>query len=81
MDTVSPQKNYNGICPQWLYFIPQRIYIMSPQRELSLISPLVALLFHPLEDLYHVSSERIFMDFALNGFVFSSLMGFIPCLL
>jgi hypothetical protein len=41
---------------------------VSPQRELSWIFPLVALSFSSLVDLYHVSSERTFTDFALSGF-------------
>ena len=54
---------------------------MSPQKELSRILPSMALCFHHSKDLYYVSLERIFMDFALSGFIFSSLRGFIPCLL
>ena len=76
------KENYHRFCPQWLYiFIPQRIYTVSPQRELSQILPSIALHFHLSEDLYHVSSERTVTNFALNGFIFSSLRGFIPCLL
>ena len=54
---------------------------MSPHWELSRIFPLVAFYFHPSIDLHHVSQEGIFMDFVLNGLSFSSLRGFIPCLL
>jgi hypothetical protein len=76
------KENFHGFCPQWLYtFIPQRIYTMSAQREFLWILPSVSLYFHPFENLYHVSSERIFMDFTLSGFIFSSLRRFIPCLL
>ena len=54
---------------------------MSPQRELSWISPSVAsFLFSPMYFFYHVSSERIFMDFTLSGFLFIFPRGFIPCL-
>ena len=75
------RENFHGFCSQWFYiFITQRIYTVSPQRELSWIFPLVALYFLLSEDLYHVSSLRIFMDFALSGFTFSSLRGFVPCL-
>ena len=74
--------NYHGFCPQWLcIFILQRIYTVFSQRELSQILPSVALYFHPSEDLHRVSSERTFTDFALNSLAFSSLRGFIPCLL
>jgi hypothetical protein len=54
---------------------------VSPQKELSWILPSIAFCSHHLKDLYRVSLERIFMDFALSGFIFSSLRGFIPCLL
>jgi hypothetical protein len=53
---------------------------VSPQRELSRIFPSVALYFHPPVDLHRVSSKRTITDFALNGFVFSSLSGFTLCL-
>ena len=80
--TVSPHREFHGFCPQWLcIFIPQRIYTLSLQGELSWTLPSVASYFHPSEDLHRVSSERIITDFALSGFVFSSLRGFIPCLL
>jgi hypothetical protein len=76
------RENYHGCCLQWLYiFIPQLIFTVSPQRELSRILPSLALYFHPSADLHHVSSERTFTDFTLSGFIFSSLSGFVPCLL
>jgi hypothetical protein len=68
------RENFHGFCPQWLsfHFTTQWNYIVSAQRELSRILPSVALYFHPSQDLYHVSLERIFMDFALSGLLFSS---------
>ena len=76
------RENYHGFCPQWLYiFIPQRIYTVFPQRESSWILPSVALHFHHSMDFHRVSLEKTITDFALSGFVFSSLSGFLPCLL
>jgi uncharacterized membrane protein len=67
------KENYHGFCSQWLFtFIPQWITV-SPQRELSRILPSVVFHFYSPMDFYHVSLERTIMDFALNGFAFSSL--------
>jgi hypothetical protein len=39
------RENFHGFFPQWLYiFINQRIYTVSPQRELSQVLPLVVFL-------------------------------------
>jgi hypothetical protein len=71
------RENFHGFRPQWLcIFIPQWIYAVSPQRELSRTLPSVALYFHPSEDLYHVSLERIFTDFSLSGLSFCPLVDF-----
>ena len=80
---VSLEGTITDFSPQWLYiFISQRIYIVSSQRELSRVFSSVAFFsFHPSMDLYSISSERTITDFAFSGFVFSSLTGFIPCLL
>jgi hypothetical protein len=74
------RENFHGLCPQWPFiFIPQRIYTMSPQRELSRILPLVAFHFHPSTDLHCVSSKRTFTGSTLSGFPFNlNLQQFCP---
>jgi hypothetical protein len=79
--TVSPQRELSWILPLMAFHFHPPVDTVSPRRELSRILPSVALHFHPSEDLYHVSSKRTIIDFALSGFVFSSLREFTPCLL
>ena len=80
--TVSSERTFTDFALSGLYiFIPKRIYTVSPKKEPSRILPSMALHFHPLEDLYRVSSKRTIADFAFSGFIFSSLSRFTPCLL
>jgi hypothetical protein len=74
------RENYHGFCPQWLYISSLKGVTLCLLRENFTIFPLVALYFHPSEDLYPVSSERTITDFSLSGFVFSSPSRFTPCL-
>ena len=63
------RENIHGFCPQWLcfYFHPlEDLYCVSSE---SRILPSVALYFYLSVDLYRVSSERMFTDFAFNGFL------------
>ena len=79
---ISSERTITDISLSGFTFSSLRKIIPCLLREkLSRILPLMALHFHPSKDLYRVSSERTSTDFALSGFTFWSLSGFIPCLL
>ena len=79
---VSSWENF-GFCPQWPFsfsslngFTP----CLLRGNYQGFFPQWLPLYFYPPVNLYHVSSERISMDFALSGLSFSSLSRFIPCL-
>jgi hypothetical protein len=52
---------------RYVFHFIYRIFTISLQRELLWFSPLAASFPSSPMDFYHISPERIFMDFAFNG--------------
>ena len=70
------RENFHGLRPQWfLFYFPQWIFTMSPQKEFSRISPPMASFLFP-QRIYTVSLREGTTNFAFNGFIFISSKDF-----